>query len=97
MREGLEQQNNSVHSDQEDNGDDDAGDDNAVTRSTAPSTGPPVLPDPAPINGSNNWVVSGAHTVTGKPLLSNDMHLGHQMPSFGTKPTFARAALTWPG
>src|SRR5258708_15770602 len=28
--------------------------------------------------GSNNWVVSGAHTVTGKPLLSNDMHLGHQ-------------------
>ena len=33
---------------------------------------------PAP--GSNNWVVSGAHTVSGKPLLSNDMHLPHQMP-----------------
>jgi len=31
--------------------------------------------------GSNDWVVSGAHTVTGKPLLSNDMHLGHQMPN----------------
>ena len=31
--------------------------------------------------GSNNWVVSGAHTVTGKPLLSNDMHLDHQMPN----------------
>jgi penicillin amidase len=31
--------------------------------------------------GSNNWVVSGAHTVAGKPLLSNDMHLGHQMPN----------------
>jgi len=31
--------------------------------------------------GSNNWVVSGAHTITGKPLLSNDMHLGHQMPN----------------
>jgi len=31
--------------------------------------------------GSNNWVVSGAHTLTGKPLLSNDMHLGHQMPN----------------
>ncbi len=30
--------------------------------------------------GSNNWVVSGAHTVSGKPLLSNDMHLGHQLP-----------------
>jgi penicillin G amidase len=35
----------------------------------------------APVNGSNDWVVSGAHTVTGKPLLSNDMHLGHQMPN----------------
>src|SRR5229473_5549661 len=35
---------------------------------------------PVPL-GSNDWVVSGAHTVTGKPLLSNDMHLGHQMPN----------------
>jgi penicillin G amidase len=34
-----------------------------------------------PVNGSNDWVVSGAHTVTGKPLLSDDMHLGHQMPN----------------
>jgi len=31
--------------------------------------------------GSNNWVVSGSHTVSGKPLLSNDMHLDHQMPN----------------
>lgn len=30
--------------------------------------------------GSNDWVVSGAHTTTGKPLLCNDMHLRHQMP-----------------
>lgn len=30
--------------------------------------------------GSNNWVVSGPHTTTGKPLLSNDMHLPHQLP-----------------
>jgi penicillin G amidase len=30
--------------------------------------------------GSNNWVISGAHTVSGKPLLSNDMHLGHREP-----------------
>ena len=36
---------------------------------------------PEIVLGSNNWVVSGAHTVTGKPLLSNDMHLGHQMPN----------------
>ncbi|MGA2674265.1 MAG: penicillin acylase family protein [Terracidiphilus sp.] len=25
--------------------------------------------------GSNNWVISGRHTASGKPLLSNDMHL----------------------
>src|SRR5271169_1562226 len=31
--------------------------------------------------GSNNWVVSGQHTVSGKPLLSNDMHFDHQMPN----------------
>jgi len=30
--------------------------------------------------GSNNWVVSGAHSSTGKPLLSNDMHLPHNLP-----------------
>lgn len=31
--------------------------------------------------GSNNWTISGEHTTTGKPMLSNDMHLGHQMPN----------------
>jgi penicillin G amidase len=30
--------------------------------------------------GSNNWTVSGAHTSTGEPLLSNDMHLTHSVP-----------------
>ncbi|WP_217176968.1 penicillin acylase family protein [Streptomyces sp. AC495_CC817] len=31
--------------------------------------------------GSNSWVVSGALTETGKPLLSNDPHLGSSLPS----------------
>ncbi|PYU09391.1 MAG: penicillin acylase family protein, partial [Acidobacteria bacterium] len=31
--------------------------------------------------GSNNWVVSGAHTATGKPLLANETHLELMMPS----------------
>ncbi|HEX9029731.1 MAG TPA: penicillin acylase family protein [Anaerolineales bacterium] len=31
--------------------------------------------------GSNNWVISGKRTNTGKPLLANDPHLGVQMPS----------------
>ncbi len=30
--------------------------------------------------GSGDWVVSGAHTATGKPLISNDMHLAHTVP-----------------
>lgn len=31
--------------------------------------------------GSNNWVIGGAHTATGKPFVANDPHLGFQIPS----------------
>jgi len=31
--------------------------------------------------GSNNWVIGGSRTTTGKPILADDMHLGIQMPS----------------
>ncbi len=34
-----------------------------------------------PFNGSNNWVVSGDKTTSGKPYLSNDPHLGLATPS----------------
>ncbi len=54
--------------------------------------------------GSNNWVVSGQHTVSGKPLLSNDMHLDHQMPNLWfeahlrtTSGSFDVAGVTLPG
>ncbi|CUR57814.1 Penicillin amidase [metagenome] len=30
--------------------------------------------------GSNSWVVDGAHSATGEPLLANDPHLGVSMP-----------------
>ena len=36
---------------------------------------------PLPGAGSNNWVLSGAHTQSGKPLLANDPHLPHSIPS----------------
>jgi penicillin G amidase len=82
MRESADdQQNQSDSGDQDDDDDDDdSGPDNAVTQRSG------ALPmwarhAPEAVNGSNDWVVSGAHTVTGKPLLSNDMHLGHQMPN----------------
>lgn len=31
--------------------------------------------------GSNNWVVDGTKSTTGKPIVANDPHLGIQMPS----------------
>jgi penicillin amidase len=33
------------------------------------------------IPGSNEWAVAGVHTASGKPLLSNDMHLDHGIPN----------------
>ncbi|TEU03831.1 MAG: penicillin acylase family protein [Candidatus Aminicenantes bacterium] len=34
-----------------------------------------------PFQGSNNWVVSGRRTESGKPLLANDPHLEISLPS----------------
>jgi penicillin amidase len=31
--------------------------------------------------GSNNWVISGARSTTGHPVLANDPHLGSRLPS----------------
>jgi len=31
--------------------------------------------------GSNNWVVSPSRTTTGRPILANDPHRGHSVPS----------------
>jgi penicillin G amidase len=36
---------------------------------------------PHEFNGSNNWVVSGEKTTSGKPLLADDPHLGLATPS----------------
>ena len=42
-----------------------------------------ALPDfVGPAFASNNWVVDGKHSVSGKPLLANDPHLGLSAPSF---------------
>ncbi len=40
-----------------------------------------IGPSGHPDLGSNSWVVSGEHTDTGSPLLTNDPHLGASMPS----------------
>ena len=52
--------------------------------------------------GSNNWVIAGRHTASGKPLLSNDMHLGLTEPNIWymadlSAPGFHAAGVTLPG
>ena len=58
--------------------------------------------DPPMRPGSNNWVISGAHTASGKPLLSNDMHLDLEIPNVWyeahlTAGDFDVAGVTLPG
>ena len=50
-------------------------------KSSIPATVQPVtleIGNPSP--GSNAWVISGAHSSDGKPLLSTDMHLEFSVP-----------------
>jgi penicillin amidase len=52
--------------------------------------------------GSNNWVVSGAHTATGKPILANDTHLELSIPPIWyeihlSAPGFNAEGFTLPG
>ena len=41
--------------------------------------------------GSNNWAVAAAHSLNGRALIANDMHLGLSVPN-----TWYRATLIWP-
>jgi penicillin G amidase len=52
--------------------------------------------------GSNEWAVSGARTASGKPMLSNDMHLEHSIPDIWHEEdlqagSFHVAGVTTPG
>ena len=75
-------------------------------RSLRAALGLPACSGCAP--GSNNWVVAGAHTASGKPLLANDMHLPLTEPniwfmadlkanSSAAAPGFHAAGVTLPG
>ncbi|MGB7137384.1 MAG: penicillin acylase family protein [Acidobacteriaceae bacterium] len=53
-------------------------------------------------SGSNQWVIAGSRTASGQPILSNDMHLPHQIPNIWYEtaleaPGFHVAGLTIPG
>jgi penicillin G amidase len=52
--------------------------------------------------GSNEWVIAGRHTASGRPLLSNDMHLAFSVPGVWYMadlhaPGFHAAGVTLPG
>ncbi|HTZ57623.1 MAG TPA: penicillin acylase family protein [Acidobacteriaceae bacterium] len=52
--------------------------------------------------GSNEWAVSGTRTASGKPMLSNDMHLEHSIPDIWHEEdlqagSFHVAGVTTPG
>jgi penicillin amidase len=52
--------------------------------------------------GSNNWVIGGQHTASGKPILSNDMHLALSEPNIWYMadlhaPGYHAAGVTLPG
>jgi len=52
--------------------------------------------------GSNEWVIAGTHTASGKPMLSNDMHLGLTEPNIWfmadlRAPGFHAQGVTLPG
>jgi penicillin amidase len=90
--------------------DDDDEDDRTQVRGMAPAgedperlreaMGLPACQDCEP--GSNNWVIAGKHTASGKPLLANDMHLGLSEPNVWymadlSAPGFHAAGVTLPG
>ncbi|MDQ2949926.1 MAG: penicillin acylase family protein, partial [Acidobacteriota bacterium] len=50
----------------------------AIIHDYVAATGPVTFPGE---QGSNNWVVDGTMSVTGKPLLANDPHRPVQIPS----------------
>jgi len=57
---------------------------------------------PNPLNGSNNWAVSGSKTKSGKPILANDPHLGLSLPSIWfelqvTTPEYNSYGVGFPG
>jgi penicillin amidase len=101
MREALNDPHTNNDADDDDDDSDD-GPDNSVTQQRTSALEVTSPEEALPVDGSNDWVVSGAHTTTGKPLLSNDMHLGHQMPNLWYEAhlqagTFNVAGVTLPG
>ncbi len=96
MREDLDQPKNVGSSDEEDNNDnndDSEGGDNAVTRHQNPDGGREgPHPETVPVNGSNNWVVSGVGLHQRRAHRDRCIHRKFQCP--GIVPNAARMGAT---
>jgi penicillin amidase len=62
----------------------------------------PIRTGVEPLPGSNAWAIAGAHTASGKPLLSNDPHLQYSLPGIWymthlTAPGLDVSGVTVPG
>lgn len=99
----LSAENSQNKTKSEDDEDDDDQPDGPMTSSLSAEFGP--QPCEMCVPGSNNWVVSGDHTASGRPILANDMHLGHSIPNIwyeaqltkGDGTDFDVAGVTLPG
>ncbi|HWH61520.1 MAG TPA: penicillin acylase family protein, partial [Terriglobales bacterium] len=99
----ISQQDSQKGPKSDDDEDDDDQPDGPITSSLAAQFEPQRCEMCVP--GSNNWVVSGDHTTSGRPILSNDMHLGHSIPNIwyeahlteGDGSDFDVAGVTLPG
>ena len=48
---------------------------------STPAQSAAVVDEPVGVSGSNNWTISPDRTATGRPILANDPHRGHSVPS----------------
>lgn len=55
--------------------------DDRATTALAEALADVLPPPPAADGASNGWLVAGAHSASGKPLLANDPHLGFRAPN----------------
>ncbi len=51
-----------------------------------------ILDRPDFFDGSNGWVIAGQRTLSGKPILANDPHIGYSKPD-----VWYEAAIEYPG
>ncbi|MEO6461812.1 MAG: penicillin acylase family protein, partial [Candidatus Eisenbacteria bacterium] len=68
-----------------------------VSRGIRPRAGDGLARDARDAAGSNSWVVSGARTRSGRPLLANDPHMALRVPTIWHRQSLAFSGVTVTG